>query len=120
MNIQAMTDDELRNVRTNMPKYLNDMTDEQKELSRTVYAEQKKRYDVNLEKEYREYNDQVEKAGYKIGDKVSYFARLMLGIGGVVVKGTVAKRKKYYVKLDVEFNGKKTAHLTNAWKINSL
>ena len=59
----------------------------------------------------------MEKAGYKVGDKVSYFARSMIGFGGITVTGKIGKRKKYYVTLDRPFNGKKTAHLTNAWKI---
>jgi len=32
------------------------------------------------------------------------------------IKGKVAKRKKYYVVLDRPMNGKKSAHLTRAWK----
>jgi hypothetical protein len=117
MNYETMTDDELVEIRKSMPKYLNHMTEEQVAVSKAVYAEQKKRYDNNKAASYTQYNQEVEAAGYKVGDRVSYFARYLLGIGGIVIKGTVAKRKKYYVKLDILWNNKKTAHLTNGWKV---
>lgn len=112
----TMTDQELKDIRQSMPKYLNDMTLEQRTNCTMAYEEQKRRYDAKTAEIYEQYNREVEKAGYKIGDKVSYFARSMLGIGGMVVNGTVRKGKKYFVKLDVSFNGKKTAHLTTAWQ----
>jgi hypothetical protein len=114
---QGYTDDELVEIRKSMPKYLNDMTEDQKEISLAVYAEQKARFDARKAEAFADYNRQVEAAGYKVGDRVSYFARSIIGFGGMVVKGTVGKRKKYHVVLDCEFNGKKTAHLTNAWRI---
>jgi len=69
----------------------------------------KKRYANKKMDAYREYNQQVEKAGFKTGDRVSCSARNFLGrIGGMtVVTGTVKKRGKYYVALDVMLNGKK-------------
>ncbi|MDP2218492.1 MAG: hypothetical protein Q8J68_14540 [Methanolobus sp.] len=76
---------------------------------------------TNLEEEKEkaclEYNQQVEAAGYGAGDKVSCFVASWTGCGGELITGTVAKRKKYYVALDVPFNGKKSAHLTKAWRI---
>jgi len=119
MNYETMTDDELTDIRKSMPKYINYMTEEQIAISKAVYAEQKKRYEDNKAASYQQYNQEVESAGYKVGDRVSYFARYLLGIGGIVIKGTVAKRKKYYVKLDILWNNKKTAHLTKGWKIEA-
>ena len=113
---QGFTDTELIEIRKSMPKYLNDMTEDQQAISRAVYAEQKTRYDAKKTESFTVYNQDVEKGGYKIGDRVSYFARSMIGFGGMVVTGTVGKRKKYHVVLDCTMNGKKTAHLTNAWK----
>ena len=117
MDYSTMTDSELTAIRKSMPKYLNNMTPEQTEISHAVYAEQKKRYDENKAKSYDEYNSEVENHGFNIGDRVKYFARSMLGIGGAEVTGTVKKRKKYYVKLDYPFNGQKTSHLTSGWKL---
>jgi hypothetical protein len=117
MNPQTMTDEELKEARKVLPRYLNEGTEEQAALHLAIYHEQKRRYDVKQATETTEYNRQVEAAGYKVGDKVSYFAVSMLGIGGMTVCGTVAKRKKYYVKLDGSFNGQKTAHLTKAWRV---
>lgn len=111
-----LNDNELKEIRNQTPKYLNDMTDEQKKISMEVYTEQKKRFDAEKEYSYQKYNEEVEAAGYKVGDKVSYFCRLLLGIGGIVITGKVAKRKKYFVALDHPMNGKKSAHLTKAWK----
>lgn len=111
-----MTSEQLTNIKKSMPKYLNDMTEEQKATSHAVYAEQKRRFDAKQAEDVAGYNAEVEKAGYKVGDKVSYFARSMMGFGGILITGEVAKRKKYYVALAVPFNGKKSAHLTNAWK----
>lgn len=119
MDYKNMTDEELTAIRKSMPKYLNYMTDEQVEISKAVYAEQKRRYDANKLDSFQKYNQEVEAAGYKVGDRVSYFARSMLGIGGIVIYGTVAKRKKYHVKLDIPWNNKNTAHLTNGWKIET-
>ena len=116
MNYQNMTDQELVDIRKAMPKYLNDMTEEQRITSHEVYAEQKRRFDAEKIKSYAVYNRKVEAAGYKVGDKVSYFARSMIGFEGITITGKVAKRKKYYVALDMEVNGKKSAHLTNTWK----
>lgn len=113
---ENMTDEQLREIRAAMPKYLNDMTEDQKAISHAVYAEQKRRFDSRKDESYRDYNREVESAGYKIGDRVSYFCRSMIGFGGMEVKGTVGKHKKYYVALDVPMNGKKTAHLTKGWK----
>jgi len=110
------TDEELTEIRKSMPKYLNDMTEDQKAISHAVYIEQKKRFDANRADSFAAYNQEVEKGGYKVGDRVSYFCRYMIGFGGVLITGTVKKRKKYYVALDIVFNNKKTAHLTNAWK----
>jgi len=117
MDYSTMTDAELDNIRKSMPKYLNAMTPEQQVITQAVYSEQKKRYDERRTADYEQYNSQVEAAGIKVGDKVSYFAVSMLGFGGIEIAGKVAKRKKYYVKLDAEVNGKKTAHLTKAWRI---
>ena len=117
MEYNEMTDQELTDIRKTMPKYLNDQSEEQKIISHAVYAEQTQRYKAAKSENYAEYNRQVEEAGYKVGDKVSYFARSYLGFGGVVITGTVQKRAKYYVKLiDRSVNGKKIAHLTRAWK----
>ena len=116
MSYQTMTDAELDGIRKSMPKYLNDMTEEQQAITHAVYAEQKKRFDAKTAENYQAYNKQVEAAGYQIGDRVSYFARSMLGFGGIYINGTVKKRKKFYVALDRPMDGKKTAHLTNAWK----
>ena len=110
------TDEELTEIRKSMPKYLNDMTEDQKAISHAVYVEQKKRFDANRADSYAVYNQEVEKGGYKVGDRVSYFCRSMLGFGGFSVTGTVKKRKKFYVALDHPFDGKKSAHLTNGWK----
>jgi hypothetical protein len=113
---QGFTDAELKEIRKSMPKYLNDMTEDQKAISHAVYAEQKKRFDMKKELSFSVYNQEVEKAGYKVGDRVSYFCRYLIGFGGFAITGTVKKRKKYYVALDILFNNEKTAHLTNAWK----
>ena len=113
---QGMTDAELIEIRKSFPKYLNDMTEDQKAISHAIYAEQKKRFDAKKAESFTAYNQEVEKGGYKIGDRVSFFARSMIGFGGMVVTGTVGKRKKYHVVLDRAVDGKKTAHLTNAWK----
>jgi hypothetical protein len=113
---QGFTDAELIEIRKSMPKYLNNMTEDQKAISQAVYAEQKKRFDEKKTESFTVYNQEVEKGGYKTGDRVSFFARSMIGFGGMTVTGTVGKRKKYYVSLDCPMNGKKTAHLTNAWK----
>lgn len=113
---QGFTDDELTEIRKFIPKYLNDMTEDQKAISNAVYAEQKKRFDAKKAEGFADYNQQVEKGGYKIGDRVSFFARSMIGFGGMVITGTVGKRKKFYVALDHPMNGKKSTHLTNAWK----
>ncbi len=115
--IPNMTDAELKAIRAGIPKYLNDCTPEQQSISQAIYSEQKKRYDLRQATETAGYNAEVEKAGYKIGDKVSYFARSMIGFGGILITGIVGKRKKYFVKLDQTFDGKKTAHLTNQWKL---
>ena len=114
--IPEMTDAELVEIRANMPKYLNGQTGEQQSISQAVYAEQKRRYDLKRDVEYLEYNQDVAKAGYKIGDKVSNFVASWTGCGGERITGTVAKRKKYFVKLDLPLNGKKSAHLTKAWR----
>lgn len=114
--IKNMTDGELVEIRKAMPKYLNDMTLEQQSISQAVYAEQRRRYDEKKAAAFGEYNQEVEQAGYQVGDRVSYFARSMMGIGGLIVTGTVKKRKKYFVALDrnCQYQGK-TAHLTKAW-----
>ena len=112
-----MTDTELVTIRVGMPKYLNDMTGKQQSISQAVYAEQKRRYDLKKEVEYLEYNQTVEKAGYKIGDKVSNFVPSWTGCGGELITGKVGFRKKYFVQLDRPLNGKKSAHLTKAWRI---
>ena len=65
------TDDELTEIRKSMPKYLNDMTEDQKAISHAVYVEQKKRFDANRADSYAVYNQEVEKGGYKVGDRVS-------------------------------------------------
>jgi hypothetical protein len=114
---QGYSDAELKEIRQVMPKYLNDMTEDQKAISQAVYAEQKKRYDLKKEADTAGYNREVEKAGYKVGDKVSFFARAFIGFGGFTITGTVAKRKRYFVKLDRPFDGKKSANLTNQWRI---
>lgn len=115
MDYSKNTDQELTDIRKGMPKYLNDMTPAQHAVSHAVYTEQKRRYDEKIAFERAEYNLEVEKHGFRVGDRVSYFARSMLGIGGISIKGTVGKRKQYYVKLDHAYNGKKSAHLTSAW-----
>jgi len=113
---ETMTDQELKDIRKSIPKYLNDMTLEQQQITRDVYAEQKRRYDTQKAEGIRTYNQEVEAANYKVGDKVSYFCRSMIGFGGITIVGTVKKRKQFYVSLDIPFNNKKTAHLTKAWK----
>ena len=117
MNYATMTDKELTAIRAGIPKYLNGQTGEQQSISQAVYAEQKQRYDLKREVEYLEYNREVEKAGYKIGDKVSNFVASWTGCGGELITGKVGFRKKYFVKLDRPFNGKKSTHLTKAWRI---
>lgn len=117
MDYSKMTGSELAEIRANMPKYLNDQTREQQSISQAVYAEQKKRYGLKKDVEYMEYNQEVTAAGYKIGDKVSNFVASWTGCGGELLTGTVGFRKKYFVKLDRPFNGKKSAHLTKTWRI---
>jgi hypothetical protein len=116
MNLLEMSDAQLAEIRKSLPKYRNESTPEQQALGDAVYQEQKRRYDEALAQDYAQYNREVEAAGYRVGDRVSYFARSMIGFGGIVVKGTVQKRKKYYVKLDHTFQGQKSAHLTKSWR----
>jgi len=113
---EETTDQELKDIRESIPKYLNDMTLEQQQITQDVYAEQRRRYDTKRTEEIKTYNQEVETANYKIGNKVSYFCRSFIGFGGITITGTVKKRKQYYVSLDIPFNNKKTAHLTKAWK----
>ena len=113
---ETMTDQELKNIRKSIPKHLNNMTLEQQQITHNVYTEQKKRYDTQKTENINTYNSEVEAANYKIGDRVSYFCRSLIGFGGITITGTVKKRKRYYVSLDIPFNNKKTAHLTKGWK----
>ena len=114
--IKDMTDQELVDARKALPKYLNYCTDAQRAESAALYAEQKQRYDEKKNADTAVEKKQVDAAGFKAGDRVNYFARSFLGLGGMLVTGTIGKRKKFYVKLDQPFNGKTTAHLTSAWK----
>lgn len=114
--LPEMTDAKLAEIRANMPKYLNEQTGEQQSISQAVYAEQKRHFDLKRDIEYMEYNRDVEIAGYKTGDRVSRFITSWTGCGGELLTGTVGFRKKYFVKLDKPFNGKKSAHLTKAWR----
>src|SRR3990167_4453828 len=104
MAYSTTTDQELIEIRRKLPKYLNEMTPDQKTISSGAYAEQKRRFDAGKAADYLNYNQQVEEAGYKVGDRISYFARSMIGFGGITITGKVAKRKKYYVALDVPMN----------------
>lgn len=112
---EIMTDDELLAIRKSIPKHLNDMTLDQQKITHEVYVEQRKRYDIAKAEGIQAYNQDVEAANYKIGDRVSYFCRSLIGFGGITITGIVKKRMKYYVSLDIPFNGKKSAHLTKAW-----
>ena len=117
MDYTKKTDTELTAIRKSIPRYLNEMTGEQQVISQAVYAEQKQRYDKKKTLNCQSYNRRVKDAGYKVGDRVSLFTASWAGWGGELLTGKVAFRKKYFVKLDTPFNGKKSAHLTGAWKI---
>ena len=58
-----MTDQELIDIRKSIPKYLNDMTEDQAKISAEAYAEQKRRYDEKRKHDFSVYNREVEKAG---------------------------------------------------------
>ena len=116
MEYSKMTDTELVTIRAGMPKYLNDMTGEQQSISQAVYAEQKNRYETAKKADCIAYNQQVEDAGYKVGDRIDTFIPSWTGCGGERLTGRVGKGKKYLVILDVPFNGIKRMHLTKAWK----
>lgn len=105
--LASMTDDELKAIRRNMPKYLNEMTPEQQELANLVYAEQTRRFKALV----AEYNAEAEKVtGLKKGDRVSCFAPTWFGVGGQEHIGKVIYDRNGYlsVKLDhVDGSGRK-------------
>jgi hypothetical protein len=122
IEVQSKTDSELAAIRKSMPKYLNDMSPEQIELTNIVYAEQKRRYDEKHNQEVNQFNIDAEKAGYKVGQRVKRFVSGLFGISGEVYQGTIVKQSGIYkVKLDrkeLTSNGyRKYVNLSLNWQV---
>lgn len=58
-------------------------------------------------------------AGQQIGQKVSYFAMSLLGIGGYLVTGTIKRNRNgiAVIKFDCPQNGKMSTEWCKGWKV---
>lgn len=59
-------------------------------------------------------------AGAQIGQRVSYFCRSMLGLGGYTVSGTITRNRNglAVVRLDRLYEGKRFTQWTKEWRLS--
>lgn len=66
----------------------------------------------------REQATEMQKAGATIGQRVSYFAPAMIGLGGMLITGTIKLNRNgvAVVRMDSKCNGRRETEWTKAWK----
>lgn len=115
-DLTELTDVELQAKRDALPKYKNNMTPEQLAENDAVYQEQMRRYKAVV----ADYNARAEEVtGLKPGDRVSYVAPNIFGIGTETYAGTVIfdRTGRLAVKLDhAEGSGRKVVRIHKGFK----
>jgi len=77
---------------------------------------------AQLAEHWRKYAEEqrqaMESVGAKVGQRVQYFCRSMLGFGGVTVNGVIALNRNGVpvIKLDQVVDGKKQAAWNKGWR----
>ena len=116
MNYAKLSDQALEAERLVLPKYTNDCTPDQLADMHSIYTEQTRRYKTKIS----QYNEEATKAtGLKHGDRVSYFATGLFGLGGETYTGKIIHDKtgRLAVKLDhADGSGKKIIPLNKGFK----
>lgn len=114
--IKEMTDDELQSHRKNLPKYKNNMTEEQLEFADAIYTEQLRRYKEKI----KEHNKAATEAtGLKRGDRVKRLQASLFGLATVEYFGKVIydKRGRLTIRTtQCDGAGRKTFPINKGWK----
>ena len=116
VELKKLTDIELESHRENLPRYKNDMTEEQLTESDALYAEQTRRY----KKKIKEYNKAATAATeLEHGDKVTRLQVGLFGMGCAEYFGKVIydKRGRLAIRTkQCDGSGRKTFPLNKGWK----
>lgn len=116
MNYEELSNQQLKDVRASLPKYLNNCTPEQAITHQEVYAEQIRRYKA----EVADYNRRATEAtGLKHGDKVeATFASAFMSTCTFTGKVVYDKNGRLAIKTDRPNDaGRRITPINKAWHI---